>query len=67
MNICPKNVVPTDFYIKDIFKQNVEGERCAIRRYEKLVKVTTVNSILADEIEHEDDLEDYLLRTKRRH
>lgn len=56
---------PSDFKVKAILEQNVEGERCAIESYNKLLAMTkdkdvvTYNmllSILEDEIEHEDDL-----------
>lgn len=57
---------PSDPHIKKIVDQNIKGEQCAIDVYKKLVDMTkdkdevTYNmalEILADEIEHEDDLQ----------
>jgi len=61
--------VPSDFSIKKILKQNIEGEQCAIDVYNKLVEFThnkdfvtyqLVQTILADEVEHEEDLQNVL-------
>lgn len=50
-----------------LLKQNIAGERCAIEVYEKLLNMVAgkdritehlVREILADELEHEQDLED---------
>lgn len=69
-----KYEAPTDPYIEEVLKQNVEGERCAIQRYEEIADFTNgkdhityqmATSILADEIEHENDLEDYLTDLNR--
>ena len=60
---------PSDYDVKKILNQNIEGERCAIKVYNDLVKLTKdkdpithsiVLEILKDEIEHEDDLEKLL-------
>jgi bacterioferritin len=57
---------PVDPKVKAILKQNIKGEQCAIEVYEKLLKfigdndfITSnmVESILADEVEHEEDLQ----------
>lgn len=60
---------PTDTHIKKILQQNVKGEQCAISAYEKLLETTKdadpityqiIYKILADEVEHEDDLQNLL-------
>lgn len=60
---------PEDPYIEEIIKQNITGERCAIARYHGIVQMTEgkdsitnelAKQILAEELEHEQDLEDYL-------
>lgn len=60
---------PTDPYIEEILKQNLNGERCAIGRYEEIAEFTSGKdhatyqmavSILNDELEHEHDIEDFL-------
>lgn len=60
---------PTDPYIEEILKQNLNGERCAIGRYEEIAEFTNGKdhatyqmavSILNDELEHEHDIEDFL-------
>ncbi len=57
---------PEDTSVKTLLKQNIEGERCAIEVYRKLLKEVegkdylTFNlllGILEDEVEHEEDLE----------
>ena len=57
---------PTDPSVKRLLEQNIAGEQCAIDVYQKLADMTrgkdevTYNmaiSILADEVEHEDDLQ----------
>jgi len=61
-----KYAAPKDPHVKKLLEQNVEGERCAIRFYKKLLDMTLhkdpvtyqmVYEIMKDEIEHEDDLE----------
>jgi len=60
---------PADPEVKKLLEQNIKGERCAIGVYKKLsdslegkdlITYNMVVSILADEIEHEDDLENLL-------
>lgn len=56
---------PSDPYVEVILDQNIKGEQCAIRTYNKLLDTTreadpvTYNIILqiiTDEVEHEEDL-----------
>jgi bacterioferritin len=58
--------VPDNEAVVEIIKQNIKGEQCAIEVYKDIVEFTegkdpiTYNmalEILADEVEHEDDLE----------
>jgi len=60
---------PKDFSSVALLKQNIEGERCAIGIYHKLLEMTKDKDILTyhmildifnDEVEHEDDLEKLL-------
>jgi bacterioferritin len=60
---------PADPYVRKIVEQNIEGERCAIGVYQQLTNLVkdadpiTYNmllGVLADEVEHEDDLESLL-------
>lgn len=60
---------PTDPYVEEVLKQNLDGERCAIDRYEELADYTSgkdhstyqmVTQILEDELEHEQEIEDWL-------
>jgi len=62
-------VAPKNFSSQALIKQNLSAERCAIAVYQKLVKKTDGKdhlthqmflSILKDEVEHEDDLENML-------
>jgi bacterioferritin len=57
---------PLDPKVKKIVDQNIKGEQCAIEVYSKLldflgdkdfITSNMVESILADEVEHEDDLQ----------
>ncbi|MCK9560690.1 MAG: ferritin, partial [Candidatus Marinimicrobia bacterium] len=57
---------PENPHVKEILRQNIQGEQCAITVYKKLVDLTAgkdpvtynmVLEILEDEIEHEDDLQ----------
>ncbi len=57
---------PANPYIKAIVGQGIDGERCAIEAYTRLMKATEGKdpityqialSILQDEVEHEDDLQ----------
>lgn len=65
---------PTDPYIEEILKQNLEGERCAIDRYQGIAQFTEGKDfatyqmavqIMNDEIEHEEDLESWLTDIER--
>lgn len=60
---------PTDPYIEVILTQNLAGERCAIQRYQEISEFTNnkdlatfqmTTFILNEEIEHENDLEEFL-------
>jgi bacterioferritin len=60
---------PTDPYVEAILNQNLNGERCAIQRYEDIASYTSgkdhathqmATQILNEEIEHEQDIEDWL-------
>ena len=64
-----KYEAPVDSYVESILKQNLSSERCAIQRYESLAKLTDgkdfttfsiATRILAEELEHEDDIETWL-------
>ncbi len=70
---CPYET-PTDPYIEAILKQNLEGERCAIQRYEEIADFTNAKdhatyqmaiTILNEELEHEHDIEDFLTDIER--
>lgn len=70
---CPYEA-PEDPYIEEILKQNLNGERCAIQRYEEIADFTNGKdhatyqmaiTILNDELEHEHDIEDFLTDLKR--
>lgn len=61
---------PTDPYVEIILKQNIAGERCAIQRYQEIadytdkkdwVTHTMAVTILAEEVEHEKDLDDFVV------
>lgn len=60
---------PSDPYIEVILDQNLKGERCAIQRYQEICEYTSgkdfttfqmANTILNEEIEHEQDIEDWI-------
>ncbi|MDO8841836.1 ferritin-like domain-containing protein, partial [Methanocalculus sp.] len=60
---------PVNPFVKEVLKQNIQGEQCAIEAYNKLLTIvkdkdpityTLVLSILTDEIEHEEDLQSLL-------
>jgi len=60
---------PVDPYVKAVLEQNIKGEQCAIKTYEKLMKMVegkdpvTYNMILTiitQEVEHEEDLQSLL-------
>lgn len=60
---------PVDPYIEVILEQNLKGERCAIKRYNDIASYTAgkdhithqmATQILAEELEHENDIEDWI-------
>ncbi|MGQ9818549.1 MAG: ferritin-like domain-containing protein [Candidatus Kapaibacteriales bacterium] len=64
-----KYEAPTDPYIEVILEQNLQAERCAIQRYHEITQLTDgkdfttfqiANTILGEEIEHEEDIESWL-------
>lgn len=68
-------LIPKDPKVRKLLKQNIEGEQCAIKVYNKLIKFTkdkdpvTYNlilKILEDEVEHEEDLQNLLDDLKSR-
>jgi bacterioferritin len=65
---------PSDPYVETILKQNLTGERCAIKRYQEIADFTAGKDhsthqmavqILNDELEHEDDIEAWLTDLER--
>ena len=65
---CPYTA-PTDTDVVTLLRQNVAAERCAILRYQKIAALTDgkdfttsdmAKHILAEEEDHEQDLQDYL-------
>src|SRR6056297_881546 len=61
--------VPEDPYIEVILNQNLNGERCAIERYQDIASFTQGKDhstyqmavqIMNDELEHEQEIEDWL-------
>ena len=60
---------PSDPYIEVILEQNLKGERCAIQRYQEIADFTAGKDhstyqmavqILNEELEHENDIEDWI-------
>ncbi|KPK83707.1 MAG: ferritin [Bacteroides sp. SM23_62_1] len=60
---------PEDPYVEVILNQNLKGERCAIQRYKEIADFTSgkdhtthqmATTILNEELEHEQDIEDWL-------
>ncbi len=60
---------PVDPYIEKVLNQNLNGERCAIARYKGLADMANgkdhatfqmASTILSEELEHEQDIEDWL-------
>lgn len=60
---------PTDPYVVSVLKQNLISERCAITRYQEIADMCKDKDyethhiaikILQDELDHEQDIEDYL-------
>jgi len=65
---------PKDPYVEAILNQNLKGERCAIQRYEDIANFTSAKDhathqmatqILNEEIEHEQDIEDWITDIER--
>ena len=65
---------PSDPYIEVILEQNLKGERCAIQRYQEIANFTSGKDhstyqmavqILNEELEHENDIEDWLKDIQR--
>lgn len=65
---------PKDVYIETILDENLQGERCAIERYQQIADFTDgkdyatyrmATQILNDELEHEQDLEDWIQDIKQ--
>lgn len=65
---------PTDPYIEVVLEQNLKGERCAIQRYKEIADYTNGKdhtthqmavTILNEEIEHENDIEDWITDINR--
>jgi bacterioferritin len=66
--------VPSDPYVEVILNQNLNGERCAIQRYKGIADFTNgkdhtthqmATTILNEELEHEQDIEDWILDIER--
>jgi len=60
---------PSDPYVEAVLKQNLRGERCAIQRYQEIADITNGKdhithqmavTILNEEIEHEQDIEEWI-------
>ncbi len=65
---------PADPYVEVILEQNLKGERCAIQRYQDIANYTNgkdhtthqmATTILNEELEHEQDIEDWITDIKR--
>ncbi|MCX6286273.1 MAG: ferritin-like domain-containing protein [Bacteroidetes bacterium] len=65
---------PVDPYVEVILNQNLTGERCAIQRYQEIADFTNGKdhsthqmavTILNEEIEHEQDIEEFLMDLQR--
>jgi bacterioferritin len=65
---------PNDPYVEAILDQNLKGERCAIERYKGIADFTNgkdhtthqmATTILNEELEHEQDIEDWILDIQR--
>lgn len=70
---CPYDE-PSDPYIEMILEQNLNGERCAIKRYQEIADFTSGKDhsthqmavqILNEELEHENDIEDWITDIRR--
>jgi len=69
-----KYETPSDPYVEVILNQNLDGERCAIKRYKEIADFTSgkdhtthqiATTILNEELEHEQDIEDWILDIER--
>jgi len=65
---------PNDPYVETILNQNLDGERCAIQRYKDIADYTNskdhtshqmATTILNEELEHEQDIEDWITDLER--
>ncbi len=65
---------PVDPYVGVILEQNLQGERCAIQRYREIADFTNGKdhtthqmavTILNEELEHEQDIEDWIRDLER--
>jgi bacterioferritin len=65
---------PVDPYVEVVLNQNLRGERCAIKRYKDIADFTNgkdhtthqmATTILNEELEHEQDIEEFLLDLER--
>ena len=65
---------PEDPYVETILNQNLRGEQCAIQRYKEIADFTNgkdhtthqmATTILNEELEHEQDIEDWLIDIQR--
>ena len=65
---------PVDPYVEVVLEQNLKGERCAIQRYKEIADFTAgkdhtthqmATTILNEELEHEQDIEDWINDFKR--
>lgn len=65
---------PVDPYVEVVLEQNLTGERCAIQRYKEIADYTAgkdhtthamATTILNEELEHENDIEDWLTDLER--
>ncbi len=65
---CPYEA-PEDPYVEAVLQQNLNGERCAVQRYQQIADFTNgkdhtthqmATTILGEELEHEQDIEDWL-------
>jgi bacterioferritin len=65
---------PKDPYVEAILEQNLKGERCAIQRYQEIADFTNgkdhtthqiATTILNEELEHEQDIEDFISDIQR--
>lgn len=69
-----KYEAPVDPYVEVVLHQNLDGERCAIKRYQEIADFTNgkdhathqmATTILNEEIEHEQDIEDWIRDIER--